>query len=81
MGKNHRVIGDFVPGVNAPEDWKELSKAYLSPARTYQVEIIVKRSNEIQTNLTYEVLYDTDLLTNRHNIYMFYVGISNKLVS
>ena len=53
MGKNHRVIGDFVPGVNAPEDWKELSKAYLSPARTHQVEIIVKRSNEIQTNLTY----------------------------
>ena len=53
MGKNHRIIGDFVPGVNAPEDWKELSKAYLSPARTHQVEIIVKRSNEIQTNLTY----------------------------
>ena len=53
MGKNHRVIGDFVPGVNAPEDVKELSKAYLNPARTHQVEIIVKRSNEIQQTLTY----------------------------
>ena len=53
MSKNHRVIGDFVPGVNAPEDVKELSKAYLNPSRTHQVEIIVKRSNEIQTSLTY----------------------------
>ena len=40
-GKNHHVIGDFWGGKNAPYDVRELSKCYLKPDKTHQIEVIV----------------------------------------
>jgi len=40
-GKNHRVIGDFMAGGNAPTGLSQLSKSYLKPELTHQIEVIV----------------------------------------
>ena len=44
-GKNHHVIGDFWAGKNSPIDVKELSKSYLKPDKTHQIEVIVGKSD------------------------------------
>ena len=45
-GKNHHVIGDFWSGKNAPIDVKELTKSYLKPDKTHQIELIVATTEQ-----------------------------------
>ena len=64
-GKNHRVIGDFIAGVNAPTGYnplvliyklnpglQQLSKSYLKPEMTHQIELLVGENFQPKDGVT-----------------------------
>ena len=63
--RDHRVIGEFVPGVNAPRDVIELQQNFLNPAQSIQVQLDVNQFEGQLFSEDYRLVWLQFLLDSR----------------